>query len=175
MKLFGKEVDPKELIGMTPEELKAKLDSGVTKAELEALATELKNAQATASGTLTEIKAALAALKPAEAAVNVDDPEDPAVQLLADPKTFVDGATKNLREAQQLTSAQLEEMRARTKYARIFEKHGDALMKFVEKLSVADKAKPGFWDWATSTFLGSKVLDRTIKPDSFPSLMGSSS
>ena len=49
------------------------------------------------------------------------------------------------------------------------------LSKYVEKISLADKAKPGFWDWATSTFLGDMVKNGKIKPESFPSLMGSSS
>jgi hypothetical protein len=172
MAVFGNQVDPEKIIGMKPEELKAKLDSAVTKEDL-TKATE-QFGQITAG--LAELKQQLSALTTPKAEPIVEDPTDPTTKLLLDPKGMIRDETKGLHDAQIQTQAQLQEMRARQNpaLAGVFAKYGNEMVAMAEKMPLSQRAQPGFWEWHARTFVGDKVITGKIEKDSYPSLIGSS-
>jgi hypothetical protein len=174
MAVFGNNtVDPEKIIGMKPEELKSKLDSAVTKDDLKAV-TE----QVTQFNTgLTELRESLKALTtPRDPDPVVEDPTDPTTAVLTDPKGFIRNETRGLQEQQIQTQAQLQEMRARQnpKLAGVFSKYGDEMVAMAEKMPLAQRAQPGFWEWHARTFVGDKMITGKIDQGSYPSLIGSS-
>ena len=112
--IFGQTVDAEKIIGMKPEELKAKLDSAVTKDDLKLVGDQV----ASFTSGLNELKESLKALTTPPPVDVVEDPTDPTTQVLLDPKKFVNDQTKGLQEQQLQTQAQLQEMRARQNPAR---------------------------------------------------------
>src|SRR5215471_9610804 len=173
MALFNGQVDPEKLIGMKPEDLKAKLDSAVTKDDLKAVSD-----QVTAfTGSLDEIKQSLKALTtPPPKEEVIEDPTDPTTAVLTDPKGFVRNETKGLQDAQIETRAQLQEMRARQnpRLAGVFRQYGDELVATAAKIPLATRAQDGFWEWHARTFVGDKVVSGKIDSGTYPSLIGSS-
>lgn len=165
-------LDPEKIIGMKPEELKAKLDSAVTKDDLKAVGD-----QVTAFNTgLAELKESLKALTAPKADPIVEDPTDPTTAVLLDPKKFIKDETKGLQDQQIQTQAQLQEMRARQnpKLAGVFAKYGDQMVAMAEKMPLAQRAQPGFWEWHARTFVGDQVISGKLDRDAYPSLIGSS-
>jgi hypothetical protein len=164
-------VDPEKIIGMKPEELKARLDSAVTKDDLKAVGDQVSQF----SSGLEAIRASLEALR-TPAPVVEPDPTDPTTAVLTDPKGFVKNETKGLQDAQINTQVQLQEMRARQnpKLKGAFEKYGDELMAAAAKMPAATRSQDGFWEWHCRTFVGDKVLSGKLDRDSYPSLIGSS-
>lgn len=173
MALFPNNVDPEKIIGMKPEELKAKLDASVTKEDLKAVGD-----QVTAfTSSLNEIKTSLAALTtPKSEPVIEEDPTDPTTRVLLDPKKFVNDETRGQQEQILQTQAQLQEMRARQnpRLSGVFAKYGDEMIALAEKMPIAQRAQPGFWEWQVRTFVGDKVVTGKLDRDSYPSLIGSS-
>lgn len=165
-------VDAEKIIGMKPEELKAKLDSAVTKDDLKAVGDQVT---AFNSG-LAEIKASLAKLSAPPAEVVLEDQTDPTTQVLLDPKKFVSDQTRGLADAQIQTQAQLQEMRARQNPALsgVFQKYGTELVAMAEKMPLSQRAQPGFWEWHARTFVGDKMITGKVDRDAYPSLIGSS-
>lgn len=167
-------VDPEKVLGMSQEDFKKKLDSAVTKDDLTALKTEMAEAS---KGSLDEIKAALAALKPppVDPATEID-PTDPTVAVLNDPTGFVRKQMQPLADGQVQTQAQLQEMRARQnpRFAKIFNEFGDELVGMAAKMPVGSRAQDNFWEWHIRTFLGDKFVKGELKQTSYPSLIGSS-
>jgi hypothetical protein len=164
----------KDIIGMEADELKAKLDGAATKEDLKAIT----DANTATTGTLNEIKAALAALKPAEPATVVapaDTADDAAVRMLSDPTGFVDSRLKDVSAQSLDTRAALEEMRARTKFSSAFNLYGEELMKSAATFKPEQRANANFWDWHIRTVLGDKVIRGEIRAGSFPNLLGPSS
>jgi hypothetical protein len=168
----GQEVNPEALIGMKPEDLKAKLEAAASKEDLKA-ATDAIEAQ---KGTLASIQESLKALTtPKPAAADPADQPDPAVAVLTDPAKFVSDATAPLTARQNQTQADLEEMKARARYSNHFSQFGEELMKVAkEKYTIAQRAQPNFWDFLMQNFVGAKVISGEIKPGNYPSLLGSS-
>lgn len=172
MGVFSKD-NPEELIGMKPEELKAKLESAASKEDLKALQTQNE----TLSGSLNEIKEALAKLTAPPPVVEEPDTTDPRDAMLLDPQGFVSKQTQPLAKQQAETQASLNELRARQnpEYANIFSQYGNEISTLANKFTPEQRAQPGFYDWHIKTFLGHKMITREIKPDAYPSLLGSSS
>ena len=172
MALLGQATKPEDILGMSQEEFKKRLDGGATKEDLASLAEENKK---TAS-SLDEIKAALAALKPA-AAEPVLDPGDPTTDLLTDPTGFINKSTRGLQDAQLQTQADLQEMRARQnpEFSGIFAKYGKDLIERAAGMSIAQRANPNFWAWHIRTVVGDKLIKGEIKAENYPSLIGTSS
>lgn len=161
-----------ELIGMKPEELKAKLDGAASKADLEAITA----AQTETKSTLQSIKDSLAALTTPKIETQVDpNADDPAaVRLLADPDKFVDGKLKTVADASQETAAMVQEMRARQAYGPAFAQFGADLVNYAKNFTAAQRAQSNFWDFAVRTVIGDKAVKGEIK-GSYPSLLGPSS
>src|ERR1700739_4173560 len=168
--------DPKEIIGMSPDELKAKLDAGVTKDDLTNALEEISAKQA--SG-LNELKQALAKLTtpPPAAEEPLPDPTDDTTRMLTDPTGFVKKEMKPAMDAAAETQAQVQEMRARQdpRFTELFRQYGTEMVKLGAGFPAAQRANPGFWGWHVRTYLGDKMLKEEIKPSSYPSLIGSSS
>jgi hypothetical protein len=164
-------VDPEKIIGMKPEELKAKLDSAVTKEDMKAVSDQV----GLFNSGLAELKASLAKLTEPKPEVVVDD-TDPTTKLLLDPKGMIRDETKGLADAQIQTQAQLQEMRARQnpKLSGVFAKYGDEMVAMAEKMPLSQRAQPGFWEWHARTFIGDKVVTGKLDRESYPSLIGSS-
>lgn len=164
-----------ELLGMTKEELKAKLDSAVSKEDLEALKGEIGTQF---SSAVDSLKAELAKLstRPPEPVAD-PDPEDPTTAVLTDPDRYIDKRTQPLVNAQLQSQAQIQEMRARQdpKYSRIFAKYGPELVTLADKMDIRGRGTPGFWEWHIKTFLGDKYVKGDLQGESYPSLIGTSS
>jgi len=171
---WNKQLTAEEILGMKPEELKAKLDSAASKDDV----TATKTAVDEVKGTLDAIKATLAALTTPKEPVleNKDEDSDPAVRMLSDPKKFVSDETKDLKNASLETKAQLNEMRARQNpsLAPAFREYGKEIMAMAEKISLEQRAHPGFWEWHIRTVVGDKFIKGEIK-SGYPSLLGTSS
>jgi hypothetical protein len=166
-------VDAEKIIGMKPEELKAKLDSAVTKDDLKAVGEQV----AQFNSGLAELKASLAALTtPKETPLIEDDPTDPTTKVLTDPEKFVRDQTKGLQDGQIQTRAELQEMRARQnpRLRAVFDKYGDEMVASAAKMPLATRAQDGFWEWHARTFVGDKMISGKIDRESYPSLIGSS-
>jgi hypothetical protein len=163
-----------ELLGMSKEDLVKKLEAAATKDDL---TTALKPVEEL-RGTLDTIKASLAALTtPKETPPeNNNDDSDPAVRMLSDPNKFVTDATKDLRNASLETKAQLNEMRARQNpsLAPAFREYGKEIMGMAEKISLEQRAHPGFWEWHIRTVIGDKMIKGELK-QGYPSLLGTGS
>lgn len=176
MAMFGnRDIDPEQLIGMKPEELKAKLEGSVSKTDLTAALEE--QSKGFASG-LAEMKAMIAGLttRPPDDAPP-PDPTDPTTKVLLNPEQFVNDQTKGIREQQMRTNAALEEMRARQDptLSGAFSKFGKELSDMANQFPVEQRAQASFWPGFVRTFVGNKVLSGKIDRDSYPSLIGSSS
>jgi hypothetical protein len=169
--MFQKQLTAEDILGMKPEDLKAKLEGAATK---EDLTNALKPVEQF-NGTLAEIKATLAALTtPKEPVIEKnDDDSDPAVRMLSDPNKFVADATKDLKNASLDTKAQLNEMRARQNpsLAPAFREYGKEIMAMAEKISLEQRAHPGFWEWHIRTVIGDKMIKGELR-QGYPSLLG---
>lgn len=172
MGVFDK-ANAKDLIGMEADELKAKLDSAASKEDIDAIKAEI----AASAGSLSEIKAALAELTKKPEVTPEVDPTDPRDQMLLDPQGFVNKQTQGLARQQAEMKASLNELRARQnpEYANVFAQFGKEIDVLAGKFTPEQRAQDGFYDWHIKTLLGHKMLTREIKPDAYPSLLGSSS
>jgi hypothetical protein len=165
----------KEILGMEPDELKAKLDSAVTKDDMSKTTSTLEEQ----GNALSEIRAMLNKLTappdPEPDPILEADANDPTTQILADPTGFVGRQTAGLAATAAETRADVLEMRARSKYPQVFAKWGDQLMESAKRFSAAQRSQEGFWDFHIRTFSGDKLLKGEIESGSYPSLVGSSS
>lgn len=169
-----------EIIGMKPEDLKAKLDGAATKDDLTAIKTEVTSSLADLKKTLEGLTAKPAGSEGGEGGDNGggDGGEpDATVALISDPTKFVGKQLEPLQKAQMETQAQLGEMRARQNpaLAGAFTQFGTELIESANKLPLAMRAQPGFWDWHIRAILGDKMVKGEIREGKFPSLIGSSS
>lgn len=170
--LFPKSED---LLGMTKEELKAKLESSVSKEDLDAVKNEIGQQFTSAVDTLRAELAKLNTRPPDP--VPDPDPEDPTTAVLTDPNGYIDRRTAPLMKAQLQSQAQIQEMRARQdpRFSRIFAKYGPELVKYAENMDLKGRGTPGFWEWHIKTFLGDKYVKGDLQGESYPSLIGTSS
>lgn len=178
----GKSPTAEELIGMKPEDLKAKLDGAATKDDLTKLTTDV-------SSSLTELKKTLEAIKtqPANGDGGGDggdygsgdgnDPPDSTIQIIADPDKFVDKKMKPLQDTVLSNQAMVLEMRARQNPTMqgAFQQYGNELVEAANKLPLQMRAQSNFWEYHIRTILGDKLMKGEIREGKFPSLIGSSS
>lgn len=171
---WNKQLTAEEILGMKPEDLKAKLDSAASKDDVTAAKTAVEEVK----GTLEAIKASLAALTTPKEPVleNNNDDSDPAVKMLSDPKKFVADETKAIKDSQLRTDVSLNEMRARQNpsLAPAFREYGKEIMAMAEKISLEQRAHPGFWEWHIRTVIGDKMIKGELK-QGYPSLLGTGS
>lgn len=167
------QMSAEEILGMKPEDLKAKLDSAVTKEDLTATQTKIEE-QAGALAKIQEMLAKLTTPTPEPDPVVVADSEDPTTQMLTDPQGFISRSTKGIAETASQARADILEMRARNAYARAFAKYGKELMEGAKSFSLAQRAQDGFWDFHIRTFMGDKYIKGETGSGSYPSLLGSS-
>lgn len=171
---FGKQLTAEEILGMKPEDFRAKMDGAVTKDDLTAATAKIEEQ----GNTLAEIKASLAKLTTPVAQPDpnfVADLEDPTTQMLTDPAGYVARQTLGLQNTALETKAQLLEMRARSKYAGAFQKYDKELTDGAARFSIAQRAQDSFWDFHVATLTGQKVLAGEFQGGSYPSLMGNGS
>lgn len=160
-----------EVIGMTADDLKGKLDSAASKTDIETLKTEIAQSF---SSSLNQLRDELKATQSAPI-TNVQEPADPTTQVLVDPRGFVADETKDLRKSNMETQAMVMEMRARQgSLANVFSQYGDNLISNAYKFPVEQRAHPMFWENYIRTFLGDQVVRGEIKSQ-YPSLIGNSS
>jgi hypothetical protein len=171
------QLSAEEILGMKPEELKAKLDSAVTKDDLTAATKKIEEQ----ASTLSSIQEALQALapKPKEPEPDPDavaDQNDPTTQMLSDPQGFVRRQTAGVATEAMQARADILEMRARQNYAGAFAKYGKELEEGAARFPLQQRAQPGFWDYHIRAFVGDRAIKgESIASPGYPSLMGSSS
>ena len=160
---------------METTEFQAKLDGAASKEDV----TKLNSAVEETKGMLTAMQESLAKLTsppPPPPDPNIQlDANDPTTQLLTDPSGFVNRQTAGLQTTALQTQADLNEMRARQKYAGVFAKYGDELMQKAQSFNLQARAQSGFWDFHVQTVIGQKTLSGGIEPETYPSLIGTGS
>ena len=164
-----------DLLGMSKEDLKTKLDSAATKDDLKAIA----DAQGKTDGTLAAIQESLKALttpKPPEKPPEGND-DDPTVRVLTDPDKYIADRTKDIRDTSLKTQAQIQEMRARQdpNFSGVFAKYGKELTEAAARFPISSQAQDNFWAYHIRAFLGDKVVKGELRNENFPSLLGESS
>ena len=171
----GKQLSAEDILGMKPEDLKTKLESAATKADLE----EFKAKQTEQTNSLTAIQAALAKLTtppPPDPDPNIKaDVDDPTTQILTDPAGYINRQTAEVANTALQARADVLEMRARSAYSGAFAKYGQELTESAARFSLAQRAQDGFWDYHVRTFTGDKFLKGDLQQGSYPSMIGSSS
>jgi hypothetical protein len=172
MPMFPKAED---ILGMSQDDFKKKLEGSASKADLDALKGEISQ-QFTSSVELLKAELQKLGQKPPEPVVETD-PEDPTTAVLTDPAGFIDRRTQPLVNAQLQSNAQIQEMRARQdpRFSRIFAKYGPELVAIADKMDMKGRGTPGFWEWHIKTFLGDKYVKGDLQGESYPSLIGTSS
>lgn len=166
-----------DVIGMTAEELKNKLDAGVTKEDLENSLKPMADLQGSIAAIQESLKALTVPPKKETPPENNDDGVDPAVRVLTDPDKFLRDGTKDLNDRQLQTQADLYEMRARqdSRFSRLFGKYGKELSESASKVPLLSRAHPGFWEFHVRQFVGDLAIQGKITSESYPTLLGSSS
>lgn len=167
----GKQMTAEEILGMKPEDMKARLDSAVTKEDLAAATAKIEEQ----ASTLSELKQMLSNLTSKPIPEPKTEEIDPTVDIITDPTGFVTRHTQGLTNQAAKIGADVQEMRARQKYGAAFSKYGDDLMKSASAFSAEQRAGDNFWDWHLRTFLGDKYIKGETGSESYPSLIGSSS
>jgi hypothetical protein len=168
---LGRAMTAEQILGMSTDEFKQKIEGAVTKDDLKSLKDE------TAS-TLTSIRETLEALKPRQEVKS--DPQieadlnDPTTSMLADPQGFVQRQTQGTQALALQTRADILEMRARQANPGIFQKYGKELMEAAKAYNLASRCQENFWEFHMNSFLGSKVRTGELESGSYPSLLGGS-
>lgn len=166
-----------DVIGMTAEELKNKLEATVTKEDLENSLKPVADLQGSIAAIQESLKALTVPPKKETPPENNDDGVDPAVRVLTDPEKFLKDGTKDIREGQLQTQADLNEMRARqdSRFSKLFGKYGKELTESAAKVPLASRAHPGFWEFHVRQFVGDLAIQGKITSESYPTLLGTSS
>jgi hypothetical protein len=162
------------------EKINRRLEGTVSKADLDAGLTEGLKPLAELQGSIAAITETLKALTTPKEPPKVDpaaDPEDDAVKMLTNPKQFLADGTKDIRDANLETKAELYENRARqdSKFAGVFKKFGPELVEAAKKYPVVARANGNFWQFLIGQFIGDKMIQGKLDADTYPSLIGSSS
>jgi hypothetical protein len=137
--MWGDKPDPKDILGMTPEELQAKLAEG---AEAKAKLAEIETSMAT---NFNELKASLDALK-APAPKPPTEERTPTNFWENPDQAFLDRALPIANHTMGL-AARVEQMEAKAKYAKDFQLWGDEINKLIEsETNLANKGNPVFYE-----------------------------
>ena len=124
-----------ELIGMSGDELKTKLESAATKDDINNIKTGLEQSFSTSLNELRE------SLKQMSTPLTQADPQDPTTRVLVDPTQFVADETKDIRKMSIETQAQVMKMRARQgQFSNVFSQYGDDLIKKAYSFPVEQRA-----------------------------------
>src|SRR6516162_5186236 len=116
-------VSAKDILGMEAEELKTKLDSAASKDDVKAATDAVEGLK----GTIGELQAALAKLTTPtpQPDPNIQaDVNDPTTQILTDPAAYIGRQTAGMGQVALKAAADVNEMRARQKYAGAFQQYG---------------------------------------------------
>jgi len=162
-----------QILGMSTDDFKAKMDGAASKDDV----TALKSAFEEQGSLLTGIKDALSKLTTPAVVPDPQlqaDADDPTTSMLADPGGFVNRQTMGIQATALAAKADVQEMRARQKYAGAFAKFGDELMRTAAAFPVNARAHDGFWDQHVASFTGQKFLKGEIEAGGYPSLLGGS-
>ena len=162
-----------DILGMTPEEFKTKLNSAPSKADLDATNTSVGEVKTQLAQVLEALKGIRTTPEP-----KIEEPvvTDPMVDILTDPDGTINKKLKPLQDAQAETQAQVMEMRARQnpQFAGVFSQYGDELVQLAAKAPAAQRANPSFWEWHIRAVLGDKYVKGELKTTSYPTLIGTS-
>lgn len=171
--LGGRGMTAEQILGMSADDAKKKLEGAASKDDVTALSDKFE-AQNT---TLSAIQASLAALttKPPipDPAAELDL-NDPTTAMLSDPGGFINRQTMGMQATALSAKADVQEMRARQKYAGAFAKYGAELMETAKHFNVQARAMDGFWDQHIASFTGNKYLKGELEGGGYPSLLGNS-
>ncbi len=171
---LGGRMTAEQILGMSTDEFKAKMEGAASKQDLDALRTSTEQANT----ALADIQASLKALTtkpPVPDPAIIADADDPTTSLLTDPNGFVRRATQGTQATAMQARADVLEMRARNANPGIFGKYGKELMEAAKGYNLEGRCQEGFWDFLMNSFLGSKVRTGDIDAGTYPSLLGSSS
>lgn len=168
---WTKPLTAEELIGMGAEDLKGRLDSAASKDDVSGLKSQVDGL----TSMLGEIQEGLKRLStpppPPEPAVADDDP---TTQVLTDPTEFIRKQTQPIQDVALQARADIQEMRARSQYAGVFEKYGDELMKAAGNAPLNQRARDDFWNGLVRMAIGDKYVKGEITPTGYPSLLAGS-
>src|SRR6476660_803894 len=162
-----------DILGMTTEDFKKKLDGSVSKEDFTKQTTELEGVKSQLGQVLEALKGIKTTPEP-----KIEEPvvTDPMVESLTDPEGFVNKKLKPVQDALAENQAQVMEMRARQnpQFAGVFAQYGDELVQLAAKAPAAQRANPSFWEWHIRTVLGDKFVKGELKTTSYPTLIGTS-
>lgn len=157
-----------EEFGMPVDEVKKRLNNSVPKEDFDALKAQNEEY----GSTLTTLQQQLQSLTAPK--TQVVEEVDPTTAMISDPLRFVQDATAGDRTLVYQSRADLQEIRARQKYAAVFAEHEKELLETAGKMSLGARAGDGFWDMHVQQILGGHALRGDLK-GSYPSLMGGGS
>lgn len=146
---FGK-VDPAEVIGMTQDELKSRLD------KVGALETKLAEMETSHKASSDAILARLDALKPKP---DPDPSPDPDVDFLADPSRTLDSRLKPIASQTLQNTIMLQHRVAREAYPKDFDRWGTEIAQKMSELSAEQQADPRVWTAMVLMIRGSHAAD----------------
>lgn len=134
-----KEPTSQDLIGLTREQLEAKLQEGAdAKAKLTEIETQL-------SSGFDELRASLAALKAPPAPVTTPQTQEPTAFWVDPDKAYIERATP-LANLSLTTAAKVELIDARNRYSREFALWGKELQDIIDnEPNIATKTNPQFY------------------------------
>lgn len=163
-------VSAEDILGMSKDDLKTKLESAATKDDITAAVNAANEENKTALQAIQEKLNALTAPPPAPASAEID----PTTAILTDPNDYIRAQTQGINQTALQAGADVQEMRARQTYGGVFAKYGEELLKTAQNFSLDQRAKPGFWDFHIRSFMGDKYV-RGETEGSYPSTLGASS
>ncbi len=172
--LGGRGLTAEQILGMSTDEFKTKMDGAASKTDVTSLQSKVEETNT----ALSQIQASLAKLTAPREVPNPQtelDLNDPTTAMLTDPGGFINRQTMGMQATALSAKADVQEMRARQKYAGVFAKYGNELMETAKHFNVQARAMDGFWDQHIASFTGNKFLKGEMDSGSYPSLLGSSS
>jgi hypothetical protein len=134
---FGK-VDPVEVIGMSADELKGKLDSAASKDDLKAVT----DGQTALQNTLTSLQQSIESLK---SKPKDDSGSEGDLDFLADPDKVLNSRLKPLTDQTYANTIMLQHDAARKAHPRDFDRWGTEIVKKMGELSADQQSDPRVW------------------------------
>ncbi|MHB1952823.1 MAG: hypothetical protein ACYCOU_03660 [Sulfobacillus sp.] len=133
----SQQVDPKEILGMTPEELGQKLG------KIDSIESKLEEFASSQQQTGTQLSTILEKL---ESAAPKKTPEsDPSLDFLSDPATAIDNRLAPYEKQTLDNTIMLQHRTARELYPRDFERWGTEIVKAMSELAPAQQADARVW------------------------------
>jgi hypothetical protein len=170
---LGGRMSAEQILGMSTEDFKKKMDGSASKDDVTGLQGKIEE-QASTLTALKDMLTKLTTPPPAADPNTQADLDDPTTQLLADAPGFINRQTQGIQATALAAKADVQEMRARQKYAGAFAKYGEELMRTAAAFPVNSRAMDGFWDQHIAMFTGQKYLKGEMEGGNYPSLLGNS-